>query len=91
MKKRNGLLALLGVGALAFWKYKNMTPEEQENVKGKFNDAKRKFTEAGQDLKQQAESKFNEAKGAVESKFNQAKHDVNEGVEDFKDNTQSYN
>lgn len=91
MKKRNGLLALLGIGALAFWKYKNMTPEEQENVKGKFDEAKRKFSEAGQDLKQKAESKFNEAKSKVEEKVNEAKHVAEEKVDDFKNDNPSWN
>lgn len=91
MKKRNGLLALLGIGALAFWKYKNMSPEEQENVKGKFNDAKRKFSEAGQDLKDKAESKFNEAKDFAENKLNKAKDAVEEGAQDVKNETQSWN
>ncbi|MBS1571749.1 MAG: YtxH domain-containing protein, partial [Bacteroidetes bacterium] len=27
--KSKGLLALLGLGAFAFWKYKTSTPEEQ--------------------------------------------------------------
>ena len=31
--KRNGLLALLGLGALAWWKYKNSTPEEKQAIK----------------------------------------------------------
>lgn len=91
MKKRNGLLALLGIGALAFWKYKNMTPEEQENVKGKFDEAKRKFTEAGQDLKSKAESKFNEAKSKVEAKVNEAKHAAEEKVDEFKNDNPNWN
>ena len=33
--KKNGLLALLGLGALAWWKYKNATPEEKQAVKSK--------------------------------------------------------
>ena len=42
--KTNGLLALLGLGALAFWKYKKSTPEEQQAYKDKFNTAKDNFT-----------------------------------------------
>lgn len=73
MKKRNGLLALLGIGALAFWKYKKMSPEEKEKVKNQFNDAKRKFSEAGEELKTKVEEKFESAKEIVDKK-----------VEDFK-------
>lgn len=91
MKKRNGLLALLGIGALAFWKYKNMSPEEQENVKGKFNDAKRKFTEAGQDLKHQAEDKFNQAKSTVEHQFNKAKDAAEDTANDVRNETNNWN
>ena len=38
--KKNGLLALLGLGAIAWWKYKNSTPEEQQAVKDKVSAAK---------------------------------------------------
>ena len=75
MKKRNGLLALLGIGALAFWKYKKMSPEEQDNVKGQFNDAKRKVTDAGNDLKSQVEDKFKQAKSSVEEKVDEFKNE----------------
>ena len=52
--KRNGLLALLGLGALAWWKYKNSTPEEQQAVKDKVNSAKDNFNKWGNDLKNKA-------------------------------------
>ena len=76
MKKRNGLLALLGIGALAFWKYKNMSPDEQQNVKNQFNDAKRKFKDAGSDLKSEVENKFNQAKNTVEEKVQNLKNET---------------
>lgn len=38
--KRNGLLALLGLGALAYWRYRNSTPEEKQKVKDQINAAK---------------------------------------------------
>ena len=75
MKKRKGLLALLGIGALAFWKYKKMTPEEQDKVKGQINDAKRKFTDAGQDLKTSVEDKLQKAKTTVSGKVDELKND----------------
>ena len=76
MKKRDGLLALLGIGALAFWKYKKMSPEEQSNVKGQINDAKRKFTDAGQDLKSKVETSIGQAKSTVEGKVEDLKKDL---------------
>ena len=38
--KTNGLLALLGLGALAWWKYKKSSPEDQQKVKDTINNAK---------------------------------------------------
>lgn len=64
MKKSNGLLALLGLGAYAFWKYKNSTPEEQQKVKDKINTAKDNFNKWGGDLK----NKANEVASQVQKK-----------------------
>ncbi len=52
--KSKGLLALLGLGALAWWKYKNSTPEEQQAIKDKINTAKDNLTKFGNDLKEKA-------------------------------------
>ncbi|MBD8017518.1 YtxH domain-containing protein [Kaistella pullorum] len=52
--KRNGLLALLGVGAVAWWKYKNSTPEQKQAVKDTLNTAKDNFSKFGTDLKSKA-------------------------------------
>ena len=71
--KTNGLLALLGIGALAYWKYKKSTPEEQQAVRDKINGAKENLNKWGNDLKSkandvasQAQNKFDEAKAKVE-------------------------
>ena len=76
--KTKGLLALIGLGALAFWKYKKSTPEEQQAVKDKINNAKDNLNKWGSDLKSkandvasQAQNKFDEAKSTVEQKENQ--------------------
>ncbi len=76
--KRNGLLALLGLGALAWWKYKNSTPEEQQAVKDKVNSAKDNFNKWGNDLKnktndlsQQVQQKVDQAKTTAENSMNQ--------------------
>lgn len=63
--KRNGLLALLGLGALAWWKYKNATPEEKQMVKDKVNSAKDNLSKFGNDLK----SKANDAMSQVQDKM----------------------
>lgn len=52
--KRNGLLALLGLGAVAWWKYKNSTPEQKQVVKDTLNTAKDNFNKLGSDLKTKA-------------------------------------
>ena len=76
--KRNGLLALLGLGALAWWKYKNSMPEEQQAVKDKVNSAKDNFNKWGNDLKnkandlsQQVQQKVDQAKTTAENSMNQ--------------------
>ncbi len=76
--KRNGLLASLGLGALAWWKYKNSTPEEQQAVKDKVNSAKDNFNKWGNDLKnkandlsQQVQQKVDQAKTTAENSMNQ--------------------
>lgn len=52
--KKNGLLALLGLGAVAWWKYKNSTPEQKQAVKDTLNTAKDNFSKFGTDLKSKA-------------------------------------
>lgn len=74
--KRNGLLALLGLGALAWWKYKNSTPEEQQAVKDKINTAKDNFNKWGNDLK----NKANEVAQQVQQKVDQSKTSVEDSV-----------
>ncbi|MDQ0782017.1 YtxH domain-containing protein [Chryseobacterium sp. W4I1] len=67
--KTKGLLALLGIGALAFWKYKNSTPEEQQAVKDKINNAKDNLNKWGSDIK----SKANDVASQVQNKVDDAK------------------
>jgi len=62
--KRNGLLALLGLGALAWWKYNKSTPEEKQAIKDKINTAKDNLNKFGNDLK----SKANEVASQIKDK-----------------------
>lgn len=62
--KGKGLLALLGLGALAFWKYKNSSAEDQQVVKDKINNAKDNLNKWGNDLKDKA----NDVAGQVKDK-----------------------
>ena len=41
--KTKGLLALIGLGALAFWRYKKATPEEKQKV-NENNESVKKFS-----------------------------------------------
>ncbi|CAA7387038.1 YtxH domain-containing protein [Chryseobacterium fistulae] len=67
--KTNGILALLGLGALAFWKYKKSSPEQQQVVKDKINNAKDNLNKWGSDLK----NKANEVASQVQTKVDEMK------------------
>lgn len=64
--KGKGLLALLGLGALAFWRYKNSTPEQKQAIKDKLNIAKENLTKLGNDLKTKANSVSSQVEKKVE-------------------------
>lgn len=70
--KTNGLLALLGLGALAYWKYKKSTPEQQQAVKDKINSAKDNLNKWGNDIK----NKANEVASQVQDKVDETKAKV---------------
>jgi uncharacterized membrane-anchored protein YhcB (DUF1043 family) len=70
--KGKGLLALLGLGALAFWKYKNSSVEDQQAVKDKINNAKDNLSKWGNDLKDKA----NDVAGQVKDKANDVQTSV---------------
>ncbi len=70
--KRNGILALLGLGALAWWKYKKSSPEQQQALKDQLNTAKDNFNKWGSDLK----NKANEVAGQVQNKAEALKNKV---------------
>ena len=74
--KRNGLLALLGLGAVAWWKYKNSTPEEKQAVKDTISTAKDNFNKFGSDLT----SKANDVASQVHNKVDQAKTSVEDTI-----------
>jgi len=81
--KTNGLLALLGLGALAWWKYKKASPEDQQKVKDTINTAKDNLTKFGNDLKdkaaqtaEQLKDKANETAEQFKNKAEEVKTDV---------------
>ena len=86
--KTNGLLALLGLGAFAFWKYKNSTPEQQQAVKDKINTAKDNLTKYGNELKDKA----NNVASQVQDKANEFAKKAENKVEDVaSEANQSFN
>ena len=76
--KTNGLLALLGLGALAYWKYKKSTPEEQQAVKDKINTAKDNLNKWGNEAK----NKVSEVASQVQTKVEETANKVQNKVED---------
>ena len=74
--KKNGLLALLGLGALAWWKYKNSSEEDKQAVKDTVNNAKDNFNKWGTDLK----SKAGDVASQVQDKVNHTKTSVEDSV-----------
>lgn len=75
--KAKGLLALLGLGALAYWKYKNSSPEDQQAVKDKINNAKDNLNKWGNDLKDKANNVASQVQDKVEDVKNRAQDSVN--------------
>lgn len=64
--KTNGLLALLGLGALAWWKYKKSSPEDQQKVKDTINNAKNNLTKFGNDIKDKANQTVDQLKNKAD-------------------------
>ncbi len=82
--KRNGLLALLGLGALAFWRYKNSTPEEKQKVKDQLDTVKGNVNKWGNELKNKAndvasqvQSKASDLQNKAQNKADEVKSDLN--------------
>ena len=62
---KGGLLALLGLagGAFAYWKYKNLSPEEKEELKRKAKKVGRDVKEAAVDMEKTLSEEFNKISG----------------------------
>jgi len=72
-KKRTGLFALLGVaaaGALAYYKYKTMSPEEKENLKNKVNDTGKKIKEKVGEVESTISNKYDQIKTKAKDEYN---------------------
>ncbi|WP_185204703.1 YtxH domain-containing protein [Chryseobacterium sp. C3] len=82
--KTKGLLALLGLGALAYWKYKNSSEEDKQIVKDKINTAKDNLNKWGNDLKDKA----NNVASQVKDKANDVASQAQDKEEDLKNKAQ---
>ncbi len=71
-KKGKGLLALLGIaaGAFAFWKYKNMTPEEKQRLKDKATETGRKIKEKAGEVEDTITEKYEQLKNSAKREVN---------------------
>ncbi len=93
--KTKGLLALVGIGALAYWKYKNSSDEDKQMVKDKINTAKDNFNKWGNDLKDKANNaasqvkdKANDVASQVKERANDVASQAQDKAEDLKSKTQ---
>ncbi|MDN3723577.1 YtxH domain-containing protein [Aequorivita sp. SDUM287046] len=70
--KGKGLLALLGVaaGAFAFWKYKNMTPQEKQNLKAKATETGNRIKEKAGEVQDTLSEKYDQLKNASKREAN---------------------
>jgi uncharacterized protein YjbJ (UPF0337 family) len=68
------LFALLGLagGAFAYWKYKNLSPEEKERLKEKARKVGDEVKEAAVDIKDTLSEEFDKFSGNVKDSFNNA-------------------
>lgn len=68
------ILALLGLagGAFAYWKYKNLSPEEKERLKEKAKKVGDEVKEAAVDIKDTLSEEFDKFSGNVKDSFNNA-------------------
>ncbi|MCW5519441.1 YtxH domain-containing protein [Aureitalea sp. L0-47] len=68
------IVALLGLagGAFAYWKYKNLSPEEKERLKEKAKKVGDEVKEAAVDIKDTLTEEFDKFSGNVKDSFNNA-------------------
>ena len=76
MKKQQGqgLLAILGIaaGIFAWYKYKNMTPEKKQELRGKANDVSR-----------QVKDTYHNVESTISNKYDQMRNGVKREIEDI--------
>lgn len=80
-QEKKGLWALLGLGAglFAWWKYRNLTPTQKEELHNKVKDVGTKINNTVNDLDAQASRKFTELKDSA----TKGVKDMTDGVKDM--------
>ncbi len=76
--KTKGLLALVGLGALAYWKYKNSSDEDKQIVKDKINTAKDNLNKWSNDFKDKANNVASQVKDRANDVASQVKDKAND-------------
>ncbi|UAB80626.1 YtxH domain-containing protein [Marixanthomonas sp. SCSIO 43207] len=74
--QKKGIAAALvgiGAGALAWWQYKRMSPEQKKNLKSKVSNAGDRIKDTAKDVESSISEKYNELKGTAKEKVEQAK------------------
>ncbi|MGO3181927.1 MAG: YtxH domain-containing protein [Aequorivita sp.] len=91
MSNKKGLLAMLGVaaagGALAFWKYKTMTPEEKQNLKDKANKTGKRIKEKAGEMEDTISGKYDQLKNTAKRGADDLKGEANDLKQEVKDIT----
>ncbi len=82
--KKNGLLALIGLSALAYWRYKNSSEEEKKAIHKKIHTAKHNLTKASKELK----SKANHVASQVQKKTEQLAKEAESTLNTLKKNAE---
>lgn len=77
---KRGLLAILGLaagaGAFAFWKYKNMSPEEKQNLKDKASETGNKIKEKAGEVQDTISDKYDQLKNSAKREANDLKKEA---------------
>lgn len=80
MNNKKGLLAMLGLaagaGALAFWKYKNMSPDEKQRLKNKANETGSRIKEKAGEVQDTISDKYDQLKNSTSREANELKREA---------------
>ena len=63
----------IGAGALAWWQYKRMSPEQKKQLKSKVNDAGNTIKDTAKDVEASISEKYDQLKGTAKEKVDSIK------------------